>query len=62
MKYLPMKQRKEKPVPIEPHEEPQAEAAFDVWLQRGLHELFDGIANEPIPEELLRLVEGNRKK
>jgi hypothetical protein len=62
MKHLPMKQRKDKPIAVEPPEEHKAEAAFDVWLRRGLHELFDGIANEPIPEELLRLVEGNRKK
>ncbi|MFT8897058.1 MAG: NepR family anti-sigma factor [Acetobacter sp.] len=31
--------------------------AFDIWLKRGLHQLFDDVANEPIPEELLRLLE-----
>ncbi len=62
MKHIPMKQRKDKPVPVHPPTVPKAEAAFDLWLQRGLHELFDGVANEPIPEELLRLIEGDRKK
>jgi hypothetical protein len=37
-------------------------AAFDVWLQRGLHDLFDDVAKEPIPEELLRLIEDDRRK
>lgn len=33
---------------------------FDLWLKRGLHQLFDDVANEPIPEELLRLIEEDR--
>jgi len=32
------------------------DAAFDIWLRRGLHTMFDEIAREPIPEELLRLI------
>lgn len=36
------------------------EAAFDIWLQRGLHALFDDVMQEPIPEELLRLIEQDR--
>jgi hypothetical protein len=36
------------------------EAAFDLWLQRGLHEMFDDVMREPIPEELLRLIEQDR--
>jgi len=35
---------------------------FDIWLSRGLHKLFDDVANEPIPEELLRLIEEDRQK
>ncbi|WP_158319721.1 NepR family anti-sigma factor [Acetobacter orientalis] len=35
--------------------------AFDLWLKRGLHQLFDDVANEPIPEELLKLIEEDRK-
>ncbi|GBR06612.1 MULTISPECIES: NepR family anti-sigma factor [Asaia] len=33
---------------------------FDIWLKRGLHQLFDDVANEPIPDELLRLIEEDR--
>ena len=36
------------------------ESAFDQWLNRGLHELFDDVANEPIPEELLKLIEDDK--
>lgn len=36
------------------------ENPFDLWLKRGLHQLFDDVANEPIPEELLRLIEEDR--
>jgi hypothetical protein len=37
-------------------------AAFDLWLQRGLHQMFDDVANEPIPEELLKIIENDRSK
>ncbi len=37
-------------------------AAFDIWLQHGLHQMFDGVAKEPVPEELLRLIEADRNK
>lgn len=37
-------------------------AAFEVWLNRGLHQLYDGVAQEPIPEELLKLIEEDREK
>jgi hypothetical protein len=33
---------------------------FDIWLQRGLHQLYDSVTKEPVPEELLRLIEQNR--
>ncbi|MCQ8240626.1 hypothetical protein [Rhizosaccharibacter radicis] len=36
------------------------EAAFDLWLQRGLHQMFDNVAAEPIPEDLLKLIDGDR--
>jgi hypothetical protein len=38
------------------------DAAFDLWLQRRLHQLFDTVAKEPIPEELMRLIEQDRQK
>jgi hypothetical protein len=37
-------------------------AAFDIWLRRGLHQIFDDVAREPIPPELLRLIQQDRKK
>ena len=40
----------------------KTEAAFDLWLQKGLHDIFDNVAREPIPEELLRLIEEDRKR
>ena len=36
------------------------DAAFDLWLQRGLHAMYDDIAKEPIPEELLRLIDQDK--
>lgn len=36
--------------------------AFDLWLTRGLHRIYDDVASEPIPEELLNLIEEDRKK
>lgn len=34
--------------------------AFDLWLKRGLHEMYDDITKEPVPEELLKLIEDDR--
>ena len=62
MMQLPMKQPKEKPVSTKPAKATRTEGAFDLWLQRGLHQLFDSVANEPIPDDLLKLIEEDRKK
>jgi hypothetical protein len=35
--------------------------AFDIWLDRGLHAMFDDVTKEPIPPELLALIERDRK-
>ncbi|GEN15060.1 hypothetical protein NCH01_14910 [Neoasaia chiangmaiensis] len=48
--------------PRKPRPEQEPNSAFDLWLKRGLHQLFDDVANEPIPEELLRLIEEDRDK
>jgi len=40
----------------------KGDAAFELWLQRGLHQIYDTIAEEPVPEELLRLIEEDRNK
>lgn len=34
--------------------------AFDTWLQRRLQQSYGAIISEPIPEELLRLLEADR--
>jgi hypothetical protein len=31
--------------------------AFDQWVARQLHKVYDEVLNEPVPDELLRLVE-----
>ncbi|WP_428392736.1 NepR family anti-sigma factor [Lichenicoccus sp.] len=41
---------------------PKQDGAFDLWLARGLHQMFDDIANEPIPEELLRLIQNDEQQ
>jgi hypothetical protein len=40
----------------------KGEVAFDLWLDRGLHKLFDDVAGEAIPEEFLRMIEEDRRK
>lgn len=30
---------------------------FDHWLQKQLHELYDSITKEPLPDDLLRLID-----
>jgi hypothetical protein len=62
MKSHAMKQRKDSPASAMSPKKQKPKAAFDLWLQRGLHEIFDDVAKEPIPEELLRLIEEDRKK
>lgn len=52
----------EPPQSSPPKKSRKSEGAFDLWLQRGLHDMYDDIAIEPIPEELLRLIEEDRKK
>ena len=43
-------------------------AAFDKWLEGKLHEMFDSVTKEPIPDDLLRVIaeldktEGAEKK
>lgn len=39
----------------------KTEAAFDVWLQSGLHQMYDDVAREPVPDDLLKLVNEGRK-
>ena len=36
------------------------EDAFDLWLRQNLHSAFDAIAVEPIPQDILRMIEDDR--
>ena len=59
-----MTQRKGKFDVSRPKDSQVTNSAFDVWLSRSLHELFDEVANEPIPENLqnlLKLMEDENK-
>ena len=53
---------RDKPPPPPSTQSRNTDSAFDVWLNRGLHQLFDDIANEPIPEELLKIIQEDRDK
>lgn len=55
-------QRKDKPIRSRPVKAKNYDTAFDVWLQRSLHKLFDEVAKEPVPEDLLRLIDEDRNK
>ena len=56
-----MAQRKPPPPPGDGKKAKKPDA-FDIWLNRGLHQLYDDVAKEPIPSELLRLIEEDRSK
>lgn len=60
MKRFNMPQRKGKNVEDSAGKSRLADSAFDVWLNRGLHQMFDDVVREPIPEELLKLIEEDR--
>lgn len=54
----------------EPHEPKKSvksrpakgDRAFDEWLNRGLHDLYDEVVREPVPPELMKLIEDDRRK
>lgn len=62
MNCCTMTQRKSKRPQLSLKQNKPAVAAFDIWLQRGLHQLYDDVAKEPIPDELLKLIEEDRLK
>ncbi len=62
MNHFTMTQRKPKQ-PAQPRKQSRpVDAAFDVWLHRGLHQLYDDVTREPIPDELLKLIQEDREK
>lgn len=40
----------------------EPDAAFDLWLERSLKAMYDQVADEPIPDDLLKLIEEDRKR
>ena len=62
MKQFSMADRKEKPDPKPNPKSRPTDSAFDQWLNRGLHQLFDDVMNEPVPPELLKIVQDDKKK
>jgi hypothetical protein len=38
-----------------------ADRPFDIWLQKQLHAMYDEIASEPLPDDLLALIERDAK-
>lgn len=38
---------------------PQAKfnPAFDAWLETKLHKIFDSVASEPLPQDLMKLLD-----
>ena len=61
MNQTPMTQRR-KPVTEPPKQSRETDAAFDIWLTQGLHKLFDDVAQEPIPDALLKLILEDKSK
>jgi hypothetical protein len=39
-----------------------AERPFDMWLQKQLHAMYDEIAAEPLPDDLLGMIERDAEK
>ena len=38
------------------------DAAFEMWLNRGLHAIYDQVAQEPVPQHLLDLIQRDADK
>ncbi len=61
MKQFRMTDRKGPPGTPSSQSRP-TDLAFDKWLNRGLHELFDDVMKEPVPPELLKIIQDDKKK
>lgn len=55
-----MSARDEKSVTAKKKSRKKGDDAFELWLRRGLHQLFDDVTKEPVPEELLRIIEADK--
>ncbi|MBX6744270.1 MAG: hypothetical protein IRY87_19730 [Acetobacteraceae bacterium] len=48
--------------PAKPASAGPASDAFDLWLQRGLLQLHGSVIEEPLPPELLQIIEDDRDR
>ena len=62
MKHFSMTDRKDTPVRPASKQSRRTDAAFDIWLNRGLQALYGKVVEEPLPPELLKLIEDDRGK
>lgn len=62
MKITKMSDSKGKPKERTLNKSQPTDTAFDNWLNRGLHQIFDDVMNEPIPPELLKILQNDQKK
>jgi hypothetical protein len=62
MKHFRMTEPTDKPAGKPNKQSRATDSAFDLWLNRGLHELFDDVMKEPVPPELLKIVQDDKKK
>lgn len=40
----------------------RSSTAFDLWLQRELQDMFADVSREPVPDELMRLIDESKAK
>lgn len=55
--HVDKKQRKSKQLRPRPLQSRPVDSAFNLWLERGLHDLYDQVAFEPVPDDLLKLMQ-----
>ena len=48
--------------PLRQRPKASAERPFDMWLQKQLHAMYDEIASEPLPNDLLNLIDHDAEK
>lgn len=48
--------------PPRPRAKASTERPFDLWLQKQLHAMYDEIAGEPLPSDLLGLIDSDAAK
>jgi len=53
----PQKERADSSVQGKQVKAPATERPFDLWLQKQLHAMYDEIAAEPLPNDLVHLIE-----